>query len=358
MKIQVNVPFVCKANETIVKAALIEEIINLPEGGFTYFKNHLLEEYEFISEHKDKMYVDDEGVHHCLLVTGAETDDGILIECEGYNYARYSAYLPNARMITDIGLSQAISSFVWQMKYTVDKYAEIAIDNQQHGKYEIDFDEVRKTFNGNKYYNDDMFMDMLSEKPEVAVVTPSGCGCTVYLWEQEGSEKKTLSSEQVDIRCAKHTLWFNNVCGEQADFSNCIIKDMDLSHRNLTNMVFDNTTFINCCLKNADISFATLKNARFISCECIYMDCRNSDFSEAEFSDCSIDGTKFINCNFNKALFSDSVMMQGGFEECCIENADFDSFSIDKTQFIDCSENLEEWQSENDEQNNSMEELS
>ena len=34
------------------------------------------------------MYVDTEGVSHCLLVLGEGSDDGILVESEGSSYAR------------------------------------------------------------------------------------------------------------------------------------------------------------------------------------------------------------------------------------------------------------------------------
>jgi hypothetical protein len=36
---------------------------------------------------------------HCLLILDAEGMDGFLVDPQGYNYARYSAFVPNARSL-------------------------------------------------------------------------------------------------------------------------------------------------------------------------------------------------------------------------------------------------------------------
>ena len=50
--------------------------------------------YDFIKENIELMYCDNEGTFHCILVTSEKHDFGILVESEGYHYARYTAYLP------------------------------------------------------------------------------------------------------------------------------------------------------------------------------------------------------------------------------------------------------------------------
>lgn len=40
-----------------------------------------------------------DGVWHCLLVTGEDMDEGVLVESEGSAYARYSAFVPSAQGI-------------------------------------------------------------------------------------------------------------------------------------------------------------------------------------------------------------------------------------------------------------------
>jgi len=39
------------------------------------------------------MRIDKNGVRHCILVKVSGENDGILVESEGYEYARYAAYL-------------------------------------------------------------------------------------------------------------------------------------------------------------------------------------------------------------------------------------------------------------------------
>lgn len=75
----------------------IEAVTELDREQFFTFRNHMVSDYDFIHEHLDYMYQDRDGISHCLLVLGEGEEDGILVESEGSDYARYSALLPNAR---------------------------------------------------------------------------------------------------------------------------------------------------------------------------------------------------------------------------------------------------------------------
>ena len=71
----------------------IETIIALEPLEYENFSNSLLDDQVFIEEHIDEMYVDEEEVWHCILVMAKGTkEEGILVESEGYYFARYSAY--------------------------------------------------------------------------------------------------------------------------------------------------------------------------------------------------------------------------------------------------------------------------
>jgi hypothetical protein len=73
---------------------IIEEIVEIEPAEYEKFTNNLLEDYDFIDEHKNVMYVDGEKVWHCVLVKAKGRRDGILVESEGASYARYTAYYP------------------------------------------------------------------------------------------------------------------------------------------------------------------------------------------------------------------------------------------------------------------------
>lgn len=45
------------------------------------------------------MRCDSDNNYHCLLIYDEEQGDGMLIESEGAAYARYSQYVPNAKLL-------------------------------------------------------------------------------------------------------------------------------------------------------------------------------------------------------------------------------------------------------------------
>ena len=72
--------------------AVVELTVLLDKEDFEEFANDLLEDRDFIKDNVDKMYVDNFVVEHCILVTYDGSEHGILVQSEGYHYARYSAY--------------------------------------------------------------------------------------------------------------------------------------------------------------------------------------------------------------------------------------------------------------------------
>lgn len=74
----------------------IEKVIHLSDSDFARFQQTLLDNYDFLHDNADLMRVEN-GVTHCLLVVGETLDDGILVNSEGSDYARYAAYFPNAK---------------------------------------------------------------------------------------------------------------------------------------------------------------------------------------------------------------------------------------------------------------------
>ena len=71
--------------------AVIEKTIILTDENYKDFASDLFEDRDFIKENIDLMYQDRENKWHCILVTTADKKSGILVESEGYEYARYAA---------------------------------------------------------------------------------------------------------------------------------------------------------------------------------------------------------------------------------------------------------------------------
>lgn len=75
------------------REVVIEKTINLTPAEFAAFCDDLLEEKDFIKENRDLMKVDENGVWHCIKVTARGSKVSVLVDCEGYDYARYTAVI-------------------------------------------------------------------------------------------------------------------------------------------------------------------------------------------------------------------------------------------------------------------------
>lgn len=100
-----------KQSEYEGEACSVDKVIELPAQRFKQFSRALLADYDFIAENKNAIRHDDDA-RHCLLILDAEGTDGFLIDPQGYNYARYSAFVPNARSLLtpDMGIDRSYLS--------------------------------------------------------------------------------------------------------------------------------------------------------------------------------------------------------------------------------------------------------
>ena len=87
-----------KQSEYEGEACAVDKVIELPAQRFNQFSRALLADYDFIAENKNDIQHDGDA-RHCLLILDADGTDGFLVDPQGYNYARYSAFVPNARSL-------------------------------------------------------------------------------------------------------------------------------------------------------------------------------------------------------------------------------------------------------------------
>ena len=101
----------CKQTGCEAEPCTVDKVIELPSSRFRLFSRALLADYDFIAENKNAVR-HDEAARHCLLILNAEGTDGFLIDPQGYNYARYSAFIPNARSLLtpDMGIDRSYLS--------------------------------------------------------------------------------------------------------------------------------------------------------------------------------------------------------------------------------------------------------
>ena len=120
----------CKDSTIKMHDCIIEDIVILNEVDYNEFLNNPLGYYDFISERKDMMYQDDDG-RHCVLILGEDQEDGVLIESEGYDYARYTALLPNARDFVKA-----------QIKQLADYIVNEGTEHTENGNWSNSYEEL------------------------------------------------------------------------------------------------------------------------------------------------------------------------------------------------------------------------
>ncbi len=94
------------------KPSTIEAVYEMDNATFENFCDTLMENYIFIQDLKEYMYVDYTGIIHGLLALNTESGDGILIDSQGYDYARYTAFMPNIKEYVDKQISLVVEQIV------------------------------------------------------------------------------------------------------------------------------------------------------------------------------------------------------------------------------------------------------
>lgn len=138
---------------------IIEDIVELDEKAFAQLHSNLLQDFDFIGDRKDLMHKNGSG-WHCLLVLGKGQNDGVLIESEGYCYARYSAHLPEARDFVNAQIKRLAD-------YVVSEGTEHSEDGSWSNSYEefiYHFDTTVTPDNG----IGQLLKEELQERAEVA----------------------------------------------------------------------------------------------------------------------------------------------------------------------------------------------
>lgn len=163
-----NIPLRRKDNEVDVVPCTVEKSVTLSAEEFAHFSQNLMNDYDFIRENIDRMYQDENGVNHCLLVLGEGCADGILVESEGSTYARYSAFVPNARQLLR-QYDPALQSFCDRMQAEMERIVRTASLHQENGMVRIPLSTLTPA-PGEYPLDAALLSEMLSGQPEFQTV--------------------------------------------------------------------------------------------------------------------------------------------------------------------------------------------
>lgn len=347
-----------KENQLETDMCSIVKVIELPKWKYENFCKNLLGDYDFIKDNKDVMGTDNSKVAHCILVLGEGYDDGIVIDSEGYNYARYTSHLPNARLLLALNQYPSLVEFNKEMNRLADKYVKKALDCQRDCQYRISYDDVRVDCKY-EHFNEDLFIEMLSNRGEIEYAEPIDDEIIVsiapdYVLNEDESNYRRLTQEEVNVICAKHILWLHDAGGEQADFSSCLLRNINLSKANLMYAIFDNAKIVDTNMYGAELCFAAFNNTRLVNCDCTDITAEEAVLKSAEFVSCEFGRACFTHSNFSDSNFCDCSLTNSSLENCCVDGTAFNDTKLSSVNMNGCSYDEQEWSQKTNEMTLSM----
>lgn len=350
---KINVPLRRKDTEIETSPCMVEKTVELSADWFDHFSQNLLNHYDFILENTDCMYQDKDGMNHCLLVLGEGRDDGILVEAEGSSYARYSAFVPNARQLLrqEQRYEPALQSYCDRMQAAMNEIVQTAPSRQQNGMLKIPLSDFSPS-PGEYLLDTAMLCEMLSGQPEFD---------TAELFEDEilmqmnpkylPAEKKEyrpLSQEQADIICAKHILWLYDAGGEQADFSGYELSDLNLSHRNLNSALFNGALLSGTSFQESYLCFADFTGAKIENCNAKNIAADEAVFKNAVVRNCNFSGAFMEHCNFSGADLTGTTVKNARMQNACIDGATVPDTVFEQADFRNYSTDEQDWSEPSD----------
>ena len=278
----INIELQRKPEDYRLDNCVIDVVEEMKHESFETFQNYPTARYGAITNSLHRLPEDTKDERHCILLLDADGDDGFIVNPHGADYARYSAFVPNARQIYRIGQYPSLNEFSSDME-------------------KLD-----------RFLNYGLFQDMLSERPEFSDVEEYCDELTVTVEPElrNYSCARTLSQKELDVICAKHVLWLNDAGGEQADLSNCVLKGLFLRGKDLSHAYCNSAVFDDCNLESTDFSSAELESARFTNCEMMDLFAVKTNFIDAEFE----------SCDLSDATIAECLMMNSTIKNCNLDN--------------------------------------
>ena len=340
-----------KAETLTYTRCVIDKVIELSKEEYVQFSNHLLDEQDFIKENREFMYEETNGKNHCLLVLGEGLNDGVLVQAEGCSFARYAAVLPNARMLWNMEQHPTLKKHYENAISVYESYSEKTMQNHQDGHYRIDLDDIFSEVNS-QYLTKSLLEDMMQENPDFETVELIDGELFITLAEHAQERNpaqpiRRLKSEEIEIMLAKHVLWLHDAGGEQADFTNCEIYDMDLESYRLDQAIFKNAVIRNSSLRCANVRGADFENAIFEVCDVSHIISEDANFKGTSFKICEMQDTVFKNCNLKDAFLFQVATRDCRMQNCCIENIKIRNQGSQRISMQECSRDEIEWEQEN-----------
>ncbi len=301
----------------------IEKTVELDPVDYADFQSHHLAPYPFLKGLEEYSYTDHRGLAHCLLLLCEGDDDGILVLHGGPDSLLRVASLPCARQIALLQKYPSLDRHMKTMGELVDYYANEVIKQPTDADVILDgtavLDRVERQ---QQAFNEILFADMMVEHPGIENIDSHQVGYVVTKAKQPDAIMRILNQADVDIMCANHTLWIHGRGGKQADFSRCLLRGIDLSHRNLCNAIFDETI-----LQDVDLTASNISQASFVRSQITGTNFDDAHAVKAIWRGANLHRCRAMQTNFSRgdfcdAVFTDSIAEGASFSDCRTDGAD------------------------------------
>lgn len=345
-------PLIHRDKRVDVSPCLAETVVELPSSQYLQFSRNPFAEYDFVRDCEEPLHRDRNGVNHCMLVMGEDSDDGILVRSDGRPYAVFLAYLTNARQFLRQQMHPCLEIQAKRMQELVEQFTDSAIKCQDEGCYSLHLDSIRNRAGGDPI-DVNLFATMLSERSEFSIVEINEDRIYAYLSMQlanvqEPPDVRRMTKREVTTMLAKHQLWVNGDGGECADFSKCFLDNMKFPGVQLRGANFDGAILVNMNLTEATLDDGSFRGTKFHGCDLYDVKAENATFCNADFRDSDLRWIKFDHCNFKEAVFTGCEMSGVGLKDCCLEGTRFDEFGHMPSETFCCSYDEEEWMAPSD----------
>lgn len=172
-KTTIHTPLYRKADRYEPHRCVVEKAVTIPHSEFELMRLHPIQDSIYIKEFKDLMCYAD-GADHCVLFIDEDSGDGMLVQAEGYDYARYSQFVPDARgLMETASLTEAERQIHGYLREITDKIAELSHRGEKYHSFsdllkemDLDFDTLLR----------EAVVEMLQERADIqmAAQMPTG----------------------------------------------------------------------------------------------------------------------------------------------------------------------------------------
>ena len=123
-KLILNANLICKADRFTPCEIVVEKVIKVSDREFKTLMDKPLKDNYYLPTYKDLMgFYDD--TYHGVLFVNKQSGDGLLVNSEGADYARYSQFIPNASgIIAAHEQTAAIDDLKSHMECCIEKWLE------------------------------------------------------------------------------------------------------------------------------------------------------------------------------------------------------------------------------------------